>query len=66
MTKQQKRIETIHHKLMDLRDSKPWRRGSTTRERDYVAVYLRAYKKSRVGEFYGAAERYRHFLQEEK
>jgi hypothetical protein len=66
MSKHQKIIELIHNKLMNLRDSTPWRRGSMTREREYVAVYLRAYKQSRLREFYAAAERYRYFLQEEK
>lgn len=63
-TKAQRRIESVHQRLMDIRDSTPYRRGHVTAEREYTRVYLRAYKQSRLSEFYGAAEKYRHFLQD--
>lgn len=64
MTRAQKRIEEIHQRLMDIRDSTPMRRGSVVREQEYVGVYRKAYKESRLSDFYAAAERYRHFLQD--
>ena len=65
-TQTQKKIERIHQKLMDIRDSTPSRHGSITREKEYIAAYMRAYKTSRLSEFYAAAEKYRHFLEDKR
>lgn len=64
MNKAQKRIETIHHRLMDIRDSTPTRRGFITADKNYARVYLHAYKTGNLTEFYAAVEKFRHFLQD--
>ena len=63
-TRTQQKIERIHQRLMDLRDSTPSRRGHIVAGKKYVAVYLKAYNTNHLTEFYAAAERYRHFLQD--
>ncbi len=64
MTKAQRKIETIHQRLMDVRDATPWRRGRTTQESEYIRAYIHAYETSKLAGFYTAAERFRHFLQD--
>lgn len=65
MTKAETRteIERVHHRLMDIRDSSPIRRGFITREREYLKVYKIAYRTCTLGDFQGAVERLRLFLQ---
>lgn len=65
-TQAQRKIERIHQRLMDIRDSTPSRRGHVTAEREYTRVYMRSYRISRLSDFYAAAEKYRHFLQDVK
>lgn len=66
MTKAQKKIEYFHDKLMDIRDATPIRRGFASRNRKYELVYRKAYKESRLTDFYMEAERFRLFLQENR